>query len=108
MEEIDAKQEAQSIAQRSRNEPARRRLWPRRQEEQSAQAETRAEEVTGPDRRGHLSAPQKRWLVGDLELQPGMDHVRVISHRIFVRGVELRPTFCVAHLGFRDVRERVA
>jgi len=42
---MDANEEAEPLAQWSRDEPARRRLWPRRQEAQSAHAQTRAEEV---------------------------------------------------------------
>jgi len=41
----DATEESEPIAQWSGHEPAGRRLWPRRQEAQSAQAETWSEEV---------------------------------------------------------------
>src|SRR5437773_2499722 len=52
-------------------------------------------------------APQKR-LLGDLQLQSGMDQVRVVPYRLLVGRVELRPAVCVAHLGLCDVRERVS
>ena len=42
---MDANEEAEPLAQRSGNEPAGRRLWPRWQETQSAQPQTRAQEV---------------------------------------------------------------
>jgi hypothetical protein len=52
-ENIYADEEAQPIAQRTRNEPARWRLRPRRQEAQPGQGKdkARAEEVA--DRRSH-------------------------------------------------------
>src|SRR4029077_3592080 len=56
-------------------------------------------------RRSHL---RRSALLGDLELEAGMDHVRVVSDRILVRGIELGPALRVAHLGLRDVGKRVA
>ena len=47
----DAREEAEPVAERSRNEPAGRRLWPRRQEAQSADAEAWAQEVALRSRR---------------------------------------------------------
>src|SRR5688500_15765185 len=51
---------------------------------------------------------QRDALDGDPQLQPGMDQVRVLSHCVLVRFVELGPTLGVAHLRLRDVRERVS
>src|SRR5258705_5982801 len=51
---------------------------------------------------------RRNALVGDLELQPGMDHVGVVSDSFSVRGVQLWPTLRVTHLGLRDVGKRVA
>ena len=98
-EDRHAGEEGEPITQWTWNEPAWRRLWPRRQEAQSAQAEARTEEVA-PTAAATL---RRGALVGDLELQTGMDHVRVVADRVLVRGIELGPALRVAHLGLRDV-----
>lgn len=57
---------------------------------------------------GRRSHTRRSALVGDLELQTGMDHVGVVSDDVLVRGVELGPALFIAHFGQRDVRERVS
>src|SRR5688500_10921837 len=51
---------------------------------------------------------RKDALDGDPQLQPGMDHVGVLSHRVLVRFVELGPALGAAHLGLGDPRKGVS